>query len=301
MEWDEFRFVLAVQRGGGLAAAARALSVSTSTAHRKLEDIERRVGVQLFERSQAGYRLTSYGEAVARAAEAMELEAVSAERHLSGADKKVAGRICVNTNALFGAYVLPELIFRFAKKYPEIKIVTKTLDEIENLNRSDVDIVIRATSRPPPHLVGRKVAPVPYCAYAREDLIEQNRGGALVDYDWIGLDDNNPRSAITRWTRDIVPEASCKFTFNATTTLREAVSEGLGAAVLPCFTGDHIKGVARISRVGLEPDFSLWILTHIDLRRNVRVRTFMRFLDSLLSTSPYMESSRREGKKLGFR
>jgi DNA-binding transcriptional LysR family regulator len=301
MEWDEFRFVLTVKRAGGLAAAARLLTVSTSTAHRKLEDIEKRAGVQLFERSALGYRLTAHGESVARAAEAMELEAISAERQLSGADQKVAGRICVNTNALFGAYVLPELIFRFAKKYPEIMIVAKMNDEIENLGRTDVDIVIRATSAPPSHLVGRKVAPVPYCAYARRDLIELNGKGALVDYDWIGLDDNNPRSAITRWTRDIVPEATCKFTFNSTTTLREAVAEGIGAAVLPCFTGDHISGVSRISPVGLEPDFSLWILTHVDLRRNVRVRTFMRFLDTLLSTSPYMESSRREGKRLGYR
>lgn len=301
MEWDEFKFVLAVKRAGGLAAAAKALAVSSSTAHRKLEDIERRVGIQLFERSQAGYRLTIHGEAVSRAAEAMELEALSAERGLSGADKRVAGRICVHTNALFGAYVLPELLFRFAKKYPEVNIVTKISDHIENLSRSDADIVIRATSCPPSHLVGRKVAPVPYCAYAREDLVEQNRQGTLADYDWIGLDDNNPRSAITRWTRDIVPGSTWKFTFDSTVALREAVAEGIGAAVLPCFTGDHIADVVRISGVGLEPDFSLWLLTHVDLRRNVRVRTFMRFLDSLLASSPYLETSRNEAQRAGFR
>jgi len=301
MEWDEFRFILAVKRAGGLAAGAKALAISSSTAHRKLEDIERRVGIQLFERSQAGYRLTPPGDAVARAAEGMELQALSAERHLSEADKKVAGRICVHTNALFGLYVLPELLYRFTKKYPDIVIVTKISDLIENLSRSDADIVIRVTSRPPPHLVGRKVVPIPYCAYARQDLVEQNGKGPLTDYDWIGLDDNDHHSAITRWTRDLVPGVTCKFTFNATPALREAVSEGIGAAVLPCFTGDQIPGVVRISRVGLEPDFCLWILTHIDLRRNVRVRTFMRFLDTLLSSSPSMESSRREGKKLGFR
>ena len=71
-DWNEPRLVLAVQRAGSLAGAAKSLGIDHSTAFRRLNTLEDRMGVRLFERLPGGtYVPTSAGERMAAAAERM--------------------------------------------------------------------------------------------------------------------------------------------------------------------------------------------------------------------------------------
>lgn len=53
-DWNELRLILAIARGRGLVAAAGALAIDHSTAFRRLQAIENRLGQQLFERAPGG-------------------------------------------------------------------------------------------------------------------------------------------------------------------------------------------------------------------------------------------------------
>src|SRR5689334_16309368 len=64
--------VLAMVRGGTLAAAGERLGVDASTVFRALRRIERGVGAPLFERSRAGYRGTELAQSLAEKAEQVE-------------------------------------------------------------------------------------------------------------------------------------------------------------------------------------------------------------------------------------
>ena len=68
MDWDDLRYVLAIARAAGLNPAAKALGVNPSSVYRRLEALEARLEVRLFERLRSGYRLTEAGEALAEAA-----------------------------------------------------------------------------------------------------------------------------------------------------------------------------------------------------------------------------------------
>ena len=59
MNWDDLRYILAMQRARTLLAAAKTLSVSHTTVNRRLGEIEERLGVKLFERSGSGYQPTA--------------------------------------------------------------------------------------------------------------------------------------------------------------------------------------------------------------------------------------------------
>jgi len=47
MNWDDLRYVLAVSRAAGLNAAARDLKINPSSLYRRLQALERRMGVPL--------------------------------------------------------------------------------------------------------------------------------------------------------------------------------------------------------------------------------------------------------------
>jgi DNA-binding transcriptional LysR family regulator len=69
MEWDDFKYFLAVARSGSLTGAARALKTSAATVGRRIMTLEARLGARLFDRGQTGYALTDSGEAIRLKAE----------------------------------------------------------------------------------------------------------------------------------------------------------------------------------------------------------------------------------------
>src|SRR5688572_8468763 len=61
-DWNDLKYLLAVARQGSTLAAARELAVNQSTVHRRLAELERKVGMRLVHRHPTGYRLTEMGE-----------------------------------------------------------------------------------------------------------------------------------------------------------------------------------------------------------------------------------------------
>ena len=65
-DWNDLKYFLAVARHGSTIAAGKALGTSQSTVHRRLEELERRIGQALVSRQASGYRLTEYGTSCCR-------------------------------------------------------------------------------------------------------------------------------------------------------------------------------------------------------------------------------------------
>ena len=60
-DWNDLRHFLAVARHGSTIAAAKALHLSQSTVHRRLAELEKRIGRHVVIRHATGYRLTEFG------------------------------------------------------------------------------------------------------------------------------------------------------------------------------------------------------------------------------------------------
>jgi len=98
-DWNELRLVLAIQRAGSLTAAAKALTIDHSTAFRRLNALEARLDLRLFERLPGGlYQATAAGERMAVAAERMEDEALALDRDITGRDHRLSGRLRVTSS-----------------------------------------------------------------------------------------------------------------------------------------------------------------------------------------------------------
>lgn len=286
LQWDDLRIVLAVGRSGSLSGAARTLGVSHATVFRRLRDIERRLGVRLFERSAGGYAPTPAGEDLVAVAGRMETEILEAERRVVGRDLRPSGSLRLTTTDTLLAGLLSPILVAFRREYPAIALEVSVSNQLFDLSRREADVAIRPSNAPPEHLVGRCLGRIEQAVYAPRDAVDEE-GEAPA---WVGPDEGMTYRALERWMAEQEVERHCHYRADSLMGMYIAVRDGMGRTVLPCYLGD---GDARLTRIGeTVPALatSLWGLTHPDLRRVARVAVFMRFVATALEAMPALRS-----------
>jgi DNA-binding transcriptional LysR family regulator len=277
LPWDDLRCVLAIARSGSLNGAARELGIEHSTVFRRLNAIEKRLGVRLFERSKAGYVATAQGELAAAAAGTMELEALRIERQMMGADARLAGVVRLATSELFAGFLLPRLLQEFLADHPEMEVELDVSNSFADLTRREADLALRATIAPPEHLVGHHVGDLRYAVYGSAGLTHSNTR-QLETLPWLGFDDSIAFLEIARVQRALPVQNSARVRFNSIASMLHAAAEGLGVAILPLFAADRCPALARWGPVLEHPRMKLWVLNHSEMRGNARVMALSRHL-----------------------
>lgn len=284
MDWDDLRYVLAISRAAGLNPAAKALGVNASSVYRRLEAMEQRLSVRLFERLRSGYRLTEAGEALAEAAQRMETEALAVERRVLGTDVKLEGHLRLSTSEALAFYVLPPQLAEFRALYPGVTLDVSVNNQLVDLTRRDADVVIRVTAEPPAHLVGRSVGAIGFASYATPAYLDRRgRGRALAEYEWIGFDGSLSRIRQQLWLGERVPPARQMLRFDSFGAAHAATVAGVACGALPCFAADGDPRLERLAQTYVVPGVDVWVLTHPDLRRSARVRACLQFFGSRLA------------------
>lgn len=282
-DWNDLRYVLAIARGAGLNGAARLLNVNISSVYRRLQALEEKMQVQLFERKRDNYRLTPAGEVLAESAARIESEALAAERRVHGTDGKLEGHLRISTGEAVAFFLLPPYLAAFREAYPDITLEIGVTNALVDLARRDADVVIRDSARPPEFLVGRNAGPIAFAAYAsRRYLDSHGRGRALAGHEWLGFDGGLSRLRQSMKIAAHIPQDAIRLRFDSFGALHAAVLSGLGCAVLPCFACDGDPRLARLPGTYEQTTLQLWVLTHPDLRRSARVRAFLNFFGTRL-------------------
>jgi len=283
LNWDEFRLVKAIAQARSLVGAADALGLNHSTIFRRLAAIEAAVGARLFERSRAGYQATAAGEEMVELASRMGESIMDFERRVAGRDVKPTGELRVTTVDTFAVHLLPAILGRFLRINPAVTIEMVLAQQFLNLSRRDADVAIRATSKPPETLVGRRICPIRWGVYATRELVEE-WGKHLVDRaPWVTFVEPYAPPNARKWVDSHVSTRRQIFRENSVNGMAAAAAGGIGATLLPCFLGERTAGLTRVGAPIPELDIDLWILTHADLRYSARVRAFMDYVGNELA------------------
>ncbi|MEZ4337816.1 MAG: LysR family transcriptional regulator, partial [Sandaracinaceae bacterium] len=104
--WDDLAVVLAVHRGGSLAAAADSLRIDASTVSRRLRAIEAELGSRLFDRTPDGLLPTDLTLRLLPHAEQAEAAALAVEAEAAGEEVAAVGRVRLALADAFAAYVV---------------------------------------------------------------------------------------------------------------------------------------------------------------------------------------------------
>ena len=282
IEWDDIRYFLAVARGGSVRAAAEHLGVNHSTILRRIAQLEKRLGAQMFERLPTGYRMTDAGDEVLELAQQMEASSNQLQARVLGRDQSTRGLLRITLAPTLATHLLMRDFAEFARRHPEVELEILSLDEPVNLTNREADVAIRVAydrNKLPPNLHGLKGPELFGAAYMSRDLLAAWRAGKHHRIRWVVK--NN--IGVSDWALDSeVRPAEVPFRTTTADAQIVAVRQGVGMTTLPCFVGDADPLLMRVPGSKLHMYGTLWLLTHGETRKTKRVRLFVDYLSRRL-------------------
>jgi DNA-binding transcriptional LysR family regulator len=279
-DWNDLRYFLAVARHGSTIGAGKALGLSQSTVHRRLDEFERRIGRQVVARHASGYRLTEFGRELLPYAEHIEAAVEELQRHVSDAARDQAGIIRVTCPEPIVQRMTP-LIERFHARHPQLRVEFVMSDRYLDLLKGEADVAFRSGDTDD-ELVGRKIADSVWAVYASRGYIERHGKPERVEdlslHPLVSLDESLSNHRVVKWLREVVPDAKISARNNSVLGLVYAVKSGIGVGPLPTAIADAEPDLVRV--LGPIPQLARsWrLLTHPDLRRTPRISAFFDFV-----------------------
>ena len=270
----DLEVVPAMVRTGTLAAAGERLSVDASTVFRSLQRIERGLRQPLFKRSRTGYVATELALSLAEHAQGVEAALDLARSAAHALPAQVSGTVRITTtDTILHGLVAPALK-ELRLQHPLLSYELHTANELVSLTRRDADIAVRATKRPPQHLVGKHAGPirVALCA-AKKGSIKSYADVEAGKATWIAPDDAMPEHPSVLWRKRHFPKVAPGYRVNSILTVMELVAQGLGVGMLPIFLAQSRGDLAQLTEVIDACQTELWLLTHTESRHVRRVST----------------------------
>jgi DNA-binding transcriptional LysR family regulator len=279
-DWNDLRYFLAVARHGSTIAAGKALGTSQSTVHRRLDELERRIGRQLLTRHPTGYRITEFGEELRPYAERIEAAIKDLERHVTDVARDRSGVIRVTCPEPIVHRMAP-LIERFHARHPKLRVEFVMSDRYLDLLKGEADIAFRSGDTDD-ELVGRKIADSIWAVYASRGYIERHgkpeRVEDLSRHPLVSFDEAMSNHRVVKWLNTVAPDATISARNNSVLGLMYAVKSGVGVGPLPTAIADSEHDLVRV--LGPIPELARsWrLLTHPDLRRTPRISALFDFI-----------------------
>lgn len=269
---SDLHVLLALVRGGTLADAAERLQADASTVFRNIKRMEKALGQRLFERTRAGYIPGDIALEIARHAERIEAELEAARAAATGAGAPVSGRVRVaTTDAVFRGLVMPTLPALLAR-HPQLVLEVRAGNELVSLTRRDADLAVRATPKPPDHLVGRHLGTVRFvvATQAIRGQRAPRKDPDLAGMPWLVLDDALPEHPSVRWRKRHMPKVRPSYSLDGVTAVADGIAAGLGIGIVPSFLLQTDPRLASLTGPLDDCESQLWLLAHPesrDLRR----------------------------------
>ncbi len=240
----DLEVLLALMRAGTLAQAARRLGADASTV--------------------AG---------IARHGERIEAELEAARALLLGAQGEVTGRVrLTTTDAVLRGLVLPVLPPLLAA-HPGLQLELHAGNELLSLTRRDADLALRATPRPPQHLVGRHLGTLRFVVCGPRTRGRARKAAALDTLDWIAPDEALPEHPSVRWRRKHLPKVAPRHLVDGIVPVADAVIAGLGVGIVPLFMLQAEPRLVALSEPLEGCESQLWLLAHPESRHLRRIAT----------------------------
>jgi DNA-binding transcriptional LysR family regulator len=280
--WDDYLYFYKVASLGNLKAAAEDLGVNYSSVFRRINGLEERLSVRLFERLKSGYKLTKAGEDILDRVQQVDEQMNAIQRLIQGKDVHLSGYLKISTTDTIGYYWLPPYIARFKALYPDIIIDLDIKTRYTNLSKREADIVLPAVNTQPDYMVGKKLAPIHIRLYGTNTYFERyGRPTSTIDFHkhhFLIPNESLAGLPANKWLRKYVHDENIVACCDKLTGLYQLARQGLGLTILPHYIGDSDSSMVELMDLPPECSHHVWILTHPDVRFTARIKAFMQFM-----------------------
>lgn len=171
MDLNDIALFVHVVRAGSLAEAGRRLGIPPSTGSRRLQALERSLGVRLLQRSTRRLVLTDAGQAFfAQCAEQIDALSQSAQ-DLADSSKQPSGRVRVAAGVDFLNWFPMESIAEFMARHPAVRVEFVLSDARADLLADGIDVAVRSGKMVEPMLVAKGIGWVEWRMVASPDYL----------------------------------------------------------------------------------------------------------------------------------
>ena len=135
IDLNALKTFITIAEHGSFSEAGRRLGLSQPAVSQAMEGLQKHFGVQLFERAGRSVRLTEAGQTLRPIARELLAGALRLEETMASLQGEVVGEMTIGCSTASGKYLLPGLIARFRRGYPQVRINVHVTSRESVINR----------------------------------------------------------------------------------------------------------------------------------------------------------------------
>jgi DNA-binding transcriptional LysR family regulator len=293
---DAMTLFTRIVEAGSFSDGAQSMGLSRAVASKAIQALENTLGIRLLNRTTRRLSVTEPGAAFYH--RAVRIVADMTEAVEEAAKHHAAPRGTLRVNApvsLGGRYVAP-MLAQYLDRYPEMAVDLTLNDRMVDLVDEGFDVAIRVGRLPDSSLVARRLAPCPILLCASPAYLERHGRPAVpadlaahscLAYtygptrdDWIF---NGPDG-------EIRVHVQSRFRVNNGDAIQQAMLQGLGIALQPCFIASGDLRAGRLVELLPDyrlPDLAVHAVYPAGRHLSAKVRSFVDFMAAHFSPPPW--------------
>ena len=277
LDWEELRTFLVMARLGSANSAAEHLQVAHTTVGRRLNALEAKIGLQLFERRPGGsLKLSGAGEIAFEEITRMDEGANSLLRRLKADKIEAVGEVRINITEGFATLWLVPAMRKFQSAHSSLRLNWLTTNTNYLEVGKDTDLALWWHAPTQSSLVRRKLGVVRYSLYCTQAYLDHfgipSNLDDLASHRLLQFNgyDKNP---------DLKPWNDLLKRFPPATRIESSLSAVniMGGASYITLLPDYVVGSTELELLKLDIpiDISLtcWLVYHEDQRRSAPIRS----------------------------
>lgn len=276
MNWDNYRYFLAVARAGQLSKAARRMGVDHATISRHIKSLESQVGTKLFDTSPQGYTPTPEGSRLLPLAEQIESATIKAEGVHGAQEQQLSGTVRIGVPDGVGAYVVTDAVIEVRRHHPEIDVQILAMPRNFSLSRREVDFAISVSPPRSGRTKVRKISDYKLHLYATKSYLEQNapikRVSDLRHHTGVGYIPELLHDKLLDYMPLIDPGFTLQITSTSVHVQLQAILKGAGAGIVHDFMAERYPQLCKILPGKISFTRSFWVSVQEDYADVNRIR-----------------------------
>lgn len=288
MNLEHLKVFYVVAKGNSFSETAKKLHLSQPSVSLQIQQLENSLSTKLFERTTKRITLTPAGKLLYTYAEKILNLVHETQREISLLSESVHGDLNIGASLTIGGYILPYILGKYQKEYPNVNLILKldNSDEvIEKLSNQDIHLGFIESFN-----INRDVQQLPFMEDELVIIAAPSLFHSMIDKEEITADELFALPMIMRekgsGTRQVVEESLRKYQLNPadlnvilelenTEAIKSAVESGMGISI--------------ISKSAIKKELQLGVLREVFIE-HVRLKRYFTLIYKEEALTPPSES-----------
>lgn len=268
----------AIARSGKIKETATQNGMKQSNLSKIITDLEKDLGIKLFNRVQNGVTLTENGRNFFQIACGIE-KVLHDVRNYNTLATTIAGDIRLWTSEGIGSSYISAFLAEFYQQYPEVRLsITCSLDSPNIMDQMDMGILYQKPDFPDAVILYEHI--LRFKLYASKEYLSrfgtpQNMDDLLQNHR-ICTRDNF--LLWTQWKKILEKAQHIVANTNSSTMLYSMVKNSVGISMIPTCAAYNDPNLIQLNRIELCIDHPFWIVAHKDTKDIPKVRALVNYI-----------------------